>query len=66
MSDMARINKTRSLFAKLTAAYEDAAGIAAHGQGAAELNEARKDHACLIGIRARVAELMERLETELQ
>lgn len=55
MSDMARTNEARSLFANLTAVFEDAAGIAAHGQGAANLNEARTDRACLVGARARVA-----------
>lgn len=66
MSDMARFDEIHSLFAELTAALEDASGIAARGQGATNFDDARNDHACLIRLCAHVAEHMDRLETRLR
>lgn len=66
MTDPDQLDQIRSLYAELTAAFEDAVGIAALGQGATNLDEARKVYRILARHCARVAELMDRLETKLR
>jgi hypothetical protein len=41
MPDTVRFEEIQSLFAKLTAAFEDAAGVGANGQAAATISHAR-------------------------
>jgi hypothetical protein len=66
MSDPDRLDEIRSLYAELTAAFEDAAGFAALGQGVTGFDHAKRRCACLARHCARVTELMDRLETRLR
>lgn len=66
MPDPDQIDEIRMMFARLTAAFEDAAGTAARGQGVANLDAARKDHAHLAKFFADVAGLMDCLEAQLR
>lgn len=66
MPDPVQLDEIRTLFVELTAVHEDTAGIAACGQRAANLDDARKGHACLAGLCVQVAELMDRLEAQLR
>lgn len=66
MSDPDRLDEIRSMYAELTAAFEDASGTAALGQGVTGFDDARKRYACLARHCARVTELMDRLETRLR
>jgi hypothetical protein len=66
MPDTVRFEEIQSLFAKLTAAFEDTAGVGANGQAAATIDRVRRGYAYLAKPCAQLSELKGWLEAHLQ